>query len=215
MLAALQQQLGELYALDQQPAVHDFLITDREQAEALAADRLPPHCRETLLVADDHDGIALGLYLDVSLIDAVRAGQPLSELRAETLPAFAELLEGISHFTCAVYKASNDRHMSLFELELQAEVDKYFAALQLTLEQGERALAQELHTRLFEAATYAPTDDAAVLARYEDANAHAARYCHRIAGPSLAGAALPHEELRTFFRLPIADKVSRISALGW
>ena len=46
-------------------------------------------------------------------------------LDGENLADFWSALEGVSHFTYYAWNAARDKSVSLFELELQAEVDKF------------------------------------------------------------------------------------------
>ena len=51
MLAALQQQLSDIYHLGQSHDVRDFMITDPTMAKALGQDAMLGDSQDTLLVA--------------------------------------------------------------------------------------------------------------------------------------------------------------------
>ena len=59
-------------------------------------------------------------------------------------------LEGVSHFMYLAWNAGHDRAVSLLELELQAEIDKYVASWWLLREQDPARFPAELHRLLFE-----------------------------------------------------------------
>lgn len=87
----------------------------------------------------------------------------------------------MSHFVYLVWNASYDRQITLLELELQAEVDKYIASLWLLRSRNPERSPAELHYLLFERAR---VDDVLAGDRagpYRTANRYAARFCRRLA----------------------------------
>ena len=106
---------------------------------------------------------------------AVRCGCSVEENLAD----YCTALEGVSHFHYFVWSAARARNVSLLELELQAEVDKYASALRLTLEQREGRVPRELFHRLFDGASFLPHLTDAERRRYEEA--------HRLQRGSAAG----------------------------
>ena len=212
MLAELQRHLQSTYALPPAEDVRDFLVTDRAAAERLSPAPLPGASRESVFLQQDDDGVALSVYLDEETLRRVAAGDPFSTLHAGLLSDFWQVLEGISHFVCLVHRAQHDRQVSLFELELQAEVDKFVVSMQLAKAQQRHTLADRLHERLFGAVAFHPELADDERARYADANALAARFCHQLNDELIADGALDTGELRRFFRLPAADKLSHIHA---
>jgi hypothetical protein len=69
--------------------------------------------------------------------------------------------------------------VSLLELELQAEVDKYAVATCLFMQQGRGGFHAGLHRRLFSCVGYLPSLERAARQRYSEANRGAARFCRR------------------------------------
>ena len=215
MLAELQQQLAAIYRLDATCDVRDYLITDPALAACLSRNTLLTGAEETLLVAEDHDGMSLSLFLDGDMLERLEALRPLEALEPAQLEDFWKVLEGISHFNCVVWKASRDRCVSLMELELQAEIDKCIATLLLAEQQDNRHILNHLHRWLFDAVRF--NDELGELEhdRYSAANDYAARYCYRLCRGWRDGGALPFRELRRFFRLQLNDKISHIHSLAW
>ncbi len=212
MIEALQSRLSALYRVADGYDVRDFLITDRAVATALGPAVMQDGTDETLLLAEQDDELSLSLFLDSALLERVEASDPLAGLEASALDDLWKVVEGVSHFNCVIWKARQGRAVSLLELELQAEIDKYVSTAQLAAEQGKRTLLRNLHRWLFEDVRFREGLKPAEIDRYRSANDFAARFCHRLAGDTAALDATAVAELRHFFRLPIGDKISHIRA---
>lgn len=196
-LNGLQADLQALYGIEVAPQVEDYLVTD------LAHFGLPNGLAmagrdEQLLVAESDDALDLALYLRADLVERLEAGEPL-DLNSTCL-----LVEGVSHFLYLVSRAERDRAVTLFELELQAEIDKYLSLVGLARDRRER---RELFQRLFESVRFRSDLEPAERVRYQDANHYAARFCHRI------GSGACRHQLRHFYRLPKEAKVAHINGL--
>ncbi len=215
MLTELQLQHCDTYGLAPQHDVRDFLITDPEVAQAIARDAILSGSNETLLLAEDDDGLAMSLFLDGGLLERLQAADPLGDLRPGALSDFWQVVEGISHFNTVAHRAQHDRSVSLLELELQGEIDKFVASLQRALEQGDTEFARRLHGWLFEDVRFHDDLDGDALERYRAANEFAARFCRGLGAAMLTDAAAAHGELRHFFRLPAADKFGHINAAAF
>ena len=139
MLADLQRHLADIYCLDRPYDVREFVITDPVMARALGEDALLRNTRETLLVSEDDAGLAVSLYLDGAMLERLESSNPVERLRAELLDDLWRVVEGISHFNCIVWKATRERSVSLLELELQGEIDKYVSTLLLRNREGHRS----------------------------------------------------------------------------
>ncbi len=213
MLLDLQQRLSTVYQADCGHRITDFLVTDRRIAAALQQKPIASGVEETVLVAADEDGVRLSVFLDEALLRRVAADDPLANLKPSTLADLATVIEGISHFHYLAYSAGRDRSVTMLELELQAEVDKFVAVSLLALEQDDAALARCLHACLFDGVRYQPSLSPAQRDRYTTANDYAARFCHRIGQRLAAGADL--QELRRFYRFSQPEKIGHIHATAW
>ncbi len=211
MLAELQRQLTAVYGLRAPHDVRDFLITDPMLAKILGQDALLANTEETLLVVEEDDGLAMSLFLDGGMLERLESDSPLDRLHLDHLDDFCKVLEGISHFNCMSWKARREREVSLLELELQGEIDKFVSAMLLAHGQDNDHLQRELHGCLFEDVRFRDDLDDDARARYEEANEYAARYCHGMRHRWQSGEP-PVNELRQFFRLQLADKISFIHA---
>lgn len=212
MLAELHQQLSTLYRVEASHDIRDYLVTDPVLAQVLSQGAMATSTEETLLVSEDDDGVAMSLYLDAGMLERLESDSPLDRLHVHHLDDFWKVLEGISHFNCMAWKATRERSVSLLELELQGEIDKFLSAMLLATDQDNDALQKDLHGWLFEATRLKDDLDGEERERYAAANRYAARFCHRLRAEWQTLGALPVEELRRFFRLQLPDKISHIHA---
>ena len=170
---------------------------------------------EALLVSQDDDGIALSLFLDGDMLERVESTNPLARLHAESLDDLWKVLEGVSHFNCVVWKAAQDRTVTLLELELQGEIDKFVSTMLLAIEQADIELLNGIHGWLFDNVRYHDGLDDEQLHRYRSANNYAARYCHRLRQQLIDNASFVLSELRKFYRMQLSDKISHIHTQAW
>lgn len=210
MIDRLQQHLSDIYQVGEVHDVRDFLITDPRLAQCIGAGSMLADTSETLLMAEDEEGLALSLFLDGDLLSRLESADPLSRLRADLLDDLWKVLEGLSHFNCVVWRASRDRSVSLLELELQAEIDKFVGTTLLALGQGRTEMLDHLHGWLFDDVSFHAELDDEQLARYRAANEYAARFCHALRRRLVDNGGAALTELRRFFRLPMTDKISHI-----
>ena len=155
-----------------------------------------------------------GLRLD-EVFERLRAGDPAAALGAGLLDDLCKVIEGLSHFNYVAWRASRDRSVTLLELELQAEVDKFVSTMQLAREKGDTELMRGLHARLFDNPRFHDHLSRRQLERYRAASEYAARFCQALV-PRLRGCGedlLP--ELRRFYRMSLGDKISHIHAHAW
>jgi len=211
MLDRLQQQLSATYQADPGYDVRDFLITDARVARAISGDNVLTAGGETLLVHEDEDGLSMSLYLEAAILERLESDDPLTALRNNQLEDFCKVIEGLSHFNYVAWRASRDRSMSLLELELQAEVDKFVSTMQLARDQQDTELLNGLHSRLFNEIRLRPDLDEEQSERYRAATEFAARFCRSLRKRMLHDGDVALDELRRFFRLPLREKISHIN----
>lgn len=215
MLVTLQQHLSDIYRLASGHDVRDFLITDQALAQTISGNAMLSTTSESLLLCEEDDSLSLSLFLDGTMLDRLEAANPLQELRAEQLDDLWKVMEGLSHFNCMVWKASQDRAVSLLELELQAEIDKFVATMQLAIGQRDGDLLNRLHGRLFDDVSFHEELDEQQVDRYRAANEYAARFCRGLEHQLLQNADCALAELRSFYRLQLCDKISHIHSRAW
>jgi hypothetical protein len=215
-LAALQAALTAIYDLPATPDVREYLLTDRRELAAYprrAGD-------EQLFVAEEGDTLRLALYIDGSVLARLAHRDPFAALTGENLADYLTAAEGVSHFVYVAWNAGHDKPVTLLELELQAEIDKYVLGAWLLREQGEGRFPRELHRALFERAHVDPGVAGDRVGLYRRASEYAGRFCRRLAmrlesarRASARGATSDMlAELRRFYRYGSARKISYIDA---
>src|SRR5215469_4343413 len=222
LLSRLQSLIADIYDVRVAHDVYDFLVTDRTHLPAAARGGT---AEEELIVAqpDGGDEVALSLYLDPALLGRLAREDPLVRLHAGNVGDWWTALEGVSHFLYLAWNAGHDKPVSLLELEMQAEVDKYVASYWLLRRQFPQRFPAELRRVLFARTRVDPRVDAERAQVYREASRYADRFCGRLeqtlarsqGGPGEGngdGAVLA--ELRRFYRLTHARKRALIDAMG-
>lgn len=208
-----QRLLEQIYRVPRHYEVADFLVTDRDEAQALegpdAARRDVP---EKLLLAQDEEGAQLALFLDAEVLKRLQDNDPHAALDHDNLDDFWTVVEGVSHFLYLSWRAATDRAVSLLELELQAEVDKFICAALLVASQRSGRVPDLLHPALFERQVLDPALNPRENERYRVANRYAGKYCARLIRRFLRGRAARGllAEIRSFYRLGQGDKIRHI-----
>jgi hypothetical protein len=215
VLQQLQDRLADIYDLPMDYCVDDFLFTERAQ---LPSDVRDSNTDEHVLVVDGGDEAAVGLFLDPRLLERLAAANPIEALHSGNVADYWTALEGVSHFICLAWNAGHDRGVSLLELELQAEIDKYVTSWWLLREQDPERYPAELHRLLFERAHIDERLAGERVDLYREANQYAARFCRRLERQlAVEGIRRQQEvlcELRRFYRLSRERKMSHIQRNG-
>jgi len=92
----------------------------------------------------------MSLYLDPELLERLDRADPMERLHDGNVADYWTALEGVSHFLYLAWNAGHDKPVSLLELEMQAEVDKYVASYWLMRRQFPDRFPAELLRLLFE-----------------------------------------------------------------
>jgi len=212
VLRSLQNQLNGFYSLPMRHSVYDFLVSDHTTAATLNA--TPETTDETLLILEGGDEAEVALYLDDDLLQRLGDDDPTVALNPDNMADFLAALEGVSHFVYYCWNAHHDKAVTLLEMELQAEVDKFITAAVL-LEQQQGRLPKRLHRWLFDLPQLAGHLSGQQRQRYEEANRLAGRYCLDLYQRLRRGMPMDElmPELRSFYRATQANKIDRIRAL--
>ena len=214
-LAYLQQRLQNIYELDIAQNVNDYLITNNNIADNLARDESHKDRKEKLLVIQGNDDLLLSLYLDAGIVKKLREDDPVMCLHSGNLEDFCLALEGISHFLYLIWNATYERSVTLLEMELQAEIDKFIMLAICMEQQYKRPVPGQLRRLLFEAINYHEGMSADEVQRYSDANKFAEKYCWYLESSYFRKGKEQEliKELRRFYRLNQDGKLRRISYL--
>lgn len=198
VLNTLQGVIQHVYEIDLGHRVADFTTSDPAFARQYGSPHRP---MEQLIFREDGDDVDVSLYLDPRVVDA------LDELPVEnaSINMMCLAVEGVSHFVHFCWRSQYKVDVSLLELEIQAEVDKYVLLTDLYGEPG-------MHRRLFEHYLYQHGMSRQLHERYKSANRFAAKYCRKLEKdyirPGRTGEML--NELRRFCRKSQREKIHAI-----
>ncbi len=219
LLTRLQDLIGGIYDVSITHDVYDFLVTDRGHLPAAVR---ASESDEELIVAQpaaETDGeVGMSLYLDPALLERLALADPMVRLHDGNVADYWTALEGVSHFLYLAWNAGHDKSVSLLELEMQAEVDKYVASYWLLRRQFPDRFPAELLQLLFARTRIDPRLARGREGMYRDASRYAEKFCRRLE-QSLRGGRGDSEadvlaRLRRFYRLTNAQKVEHIERTG-
>lgn len=216
VLSGMQALLVRLYDVQVDYDVYDFLVTDRSALQHIAPDNDHRVLDESLLLAQTSDGAGVALYLDPALLSRLENADPLGALTDDNMADYCTALEGVSHFLYSMWSLDRDAQMSLLELETQAEVDKYAAAVFLIAGQQGGAYPAQVHPRLFDRVRFDERLEPDQYQRYRTAHRSAAYYCRRLEQRFVERGEARIEamvrELRKFYRLGSTAKLAHALA---
>jgi hypothetical protein len=206
LLDQLQRLLAGINDVPVTYTVSKFHLDERARCSALLGRTLGPDEDEQVLLNEGDGAAALSVYVDRQVLDRLQQDDPLRQLGEANLADFCTALEGVSHFQYLVWCIGHRRQLSMLELELQGEVDKYAAAVCLLRQQGRDDLPRGLRRRLFDEIRFVAGLPAELRQRYEEANHMAAHFCQRIERRFLRRQRFHPEAwlrtLREFYRQP-------------
>lgn len=211
VLRSFQRLLAGIYDVPVEEDIARFVVTERAQ---LPMEHRHTRTLEQVLVASDGDATSVSVYLDAQLLARLADADPFDALTGDNLADYWTALEGVSHFLYIAWNASHARPVTLFELELQAEIDKYVSSLWLLKRQHPKRFPVELHHLLFERSRI----DAALaqerISLYQRADRYAERFCRALARRFASSLASVRRdtlaELRRFYRLDHERKARHI-----
>jgi hypothetical protein len=158
------------------------------------------------------------VYLEPAVLQRLASADPFEALHGGNIADYWTALEGVSHFVYLAWNATHDRPVTLLELELQAEIDKYVSSLWLLQEQNPNRFPVELHHVLFERTRVDTVLAGDRTELYRRANFYAERFCRRLARtlrPSgFSARATAIAELRRFYRLGRERKLRHIERVA-
>lgn len=218
ILTRLQELIGAIYDVSVAHDVYDFLVTDRRHLPLEARARATA---EDLIVAQPAEGeagkageVGVSLYLDPALLERLKRQDPMEQLDDGNVADYWTALEGVSHFLYLAWHAGHDRPVSLLELEMQAEVDKYVASYWVLRRQLPERFPAELRRLLFERTRIDPRLADGREDLYRAASRYAEKFCRRLERSLRSARTGSHgevlAELRRFYRLSNARKVAHI-----
>jgi hypothetical protein len=215
MLHPLQRLLETIYDAPSGHDVRDFLVTERRH---LPVERRLQAADEELVLVEQPDCGYLMLYIDSAVLERLHECDPLRALNGRNIADFWVALEGVSHFSCLMWNAGHERGVSLLDLELQAEIDKYIISFWLLRNQCPGHRPRELHHMLFVRTHVDPDLPPARRQLYATATDYAARFCTALQSSLLSSRAAQRRgvlaALRRFYRLSSTGKLRYIETLA-
>ncbi len=209
ILRRMQDLLARLYDAPVEHDVEDYVITQRRRFTQLTGESCETD--EQVALIEDRNSVRVGVYVDERVLERLERRDPLQQLDDDNLADFCTALEGVSHFHYLMWSLGRSRGVSLLELELQADVDKYAGAVKLLTQQGEGRFPMSLHRRLFHGVRFLPGLSEEHRRRYEAANRSAARFCRgleeKFMRPRHSRPEAWLSELRRFFRCSHQEKL--------
>ena len=208
LLVDLQRRLEELYAVEPQALVTDFVIPHEEAGDY-------PGRGSRTLVKEDGNSISLGVVFDEATALRLHERDPRVRLDAGNLGPFATVTEEVSHFVYVMFCAAAERSVTQLELELQAEVDKYLTAVAYLSQQNEGTVVPGLRAALFRHYSLIDGLTPERAERYHAASRLADRYCGWLEARFLRTdrSADLAREARRFYRLGQREKLARIERM--
>jgi hypothetical protein len=166
------------------------------------------------LVRETPEGVRAAIYFPDRMIARLEANPPQLGLGDANVDPFAVLVEELDHLLCIAERAREARPISLFELELHADVSKALVLSRFLAGPQARPLDEERRTwlrfHLFHKGEWDGADDAE-RARYRDAARWALRF---LDGMERRPRAARLEALRAFHAATAARKLELIEGLA-
>ena len=202
-----------IYELDIDQNVNDYLITSPALVDMLDRGNSNPHLKEKLLLKQDENELSLSLFLHKDVVRNLYEDDPVQDMHEGNMQDFCFALEGVSHFLYLLWNATYDRSVTLLEMELQAEIDKFVMLIFCMEKQKKQVPPGYLRKLLFETAQYHHQLNESERQRYQDASNLAEKYCWKLESDYLANRSRQQMlcELRQFYRLTQTDKLRRIN----
>ena len=210
VLSHMQRSLESLHDVKTELDVEAYLIDSEVRSEIPGA---LFHVPEQLFVRDALDSCELALYIDASILNALKRDNPFKHLHAHNLEHFCVALEGVSHFVLVAFCGNHGRCVSALEMEIQAEVDKFVMIWAMLIRQEGRFAATrhmfEVLPQLFE--SYALHDGLSQneIERYHAASLTARMYCYFLLqryADTPFGSSMKHH-MRRFYRQDLCGKM--------
>lgn len=219
LLESVRGLIERTYAM--RPALGDlgaFVIGDRGWRELYAEREIQSQAGSAhgdgarILLRETEDGLQARVYFPDAMIHRLEAHPPQRGLHEENLPAFATFVEEIDHLLFVAERFAEGRPVSLFELELHANVSKHMVLARFLAGTADRLNSrQRLWLRLALYGERFLDQDARARERYHAARRYAVRLIDGLADRQRS---TQIDVLRRFHRSDAAGKVELIARLA-
>ena len=197
-LVSLQHSLQSHYDIEPPYCISEFVCHSAQiETGSSSCKGTTP---EMLVYREDGTNLDISLFLNPSLLIGIDNHTCRAQWSGEIFDNGCIVLEGVSHFLYMVFNAHHDRQVSLLDLEIQAEIDKFIFA---ALDTDYRDSTEDLLDRLFCQISYRKELSPALKERYQRANDLAYKYCQWLSGRFVlsSGDRELSAELAKFYRL--------------
>jgi hypothetical protein len=161
------------------------------------------------LLRQTADGVRACVYYPDTLIRRLERSPPQCGLSDSNVEPFATLVEELDHLLVIAERARQGRRLSLFELELHANITKHLVLTRFLAGNRGRVDAPRrfwLRRHLFGEARF-QEDDAAVNSRYRDAVRWAVRFLESLRHRD------PHNRVRVLRRFHVANASGKLELI--
>lgn len=201
IFSQLQRELEKIYSLQNFAPVELFLMTKEELSQAN-----PSSLHKPQVLFQERDGEAfLGVYLG----EETKRRLEQNGVEKAPLHDFCLATEEISHFVYLSHCASLEKKVSLLDLEVQAEVDKFLLASRYY------ASDPRLFPKLFQEVEFRKELDSKEHQRYQEANRLGAKMAKwlqtKIRTRELGASVLGF--LRNFYRMESQNKLNKVEKM--
>ena len=217
MLSRLQHDLIQIYDLPAGEAISHYLIDQTMLGRWVEH---PSKIDEQMIIrSDSSEYLDVGLYVREEILRKLPQDDT-THVTHETFSDFCVAVEGVSHFVLLHFKASHAVPVTALELELQAEIDKFIAAmLYADPNQHPKDWLADIHHRLFDGFQWRSDLSSDERERYALASRLASRFC-RLLARRLEEAAKTDwvdffQFLRRFYRQSWEQKFATVGAAGY
>lgn len=212
IIRKIDRSLKRLYNLDFSHRAEDFILETPWPIPVRQVATAHEEFKGALYVENhDLDNLSIGIYLSAPLREVLtHLERRRKAWTHRELSAFVVATEEISHFNYLLFNGTLGRAVSQFELELQAEVDK-FAVAYFALHRrvaSRKELGWFLYEQFFQRFHLAPNLSDEQSQRYTDANRSAKQFVAKLIPTLLRKPERALKKLRDFYQDNCAEKIS-------
>ncbi len=207
-VVALQGHLMRINGVDDAatPDIRPFLVDD-EMLEKIRPPTAERAADEWVLVRQEDDNIDIAVWIDSAHLEQLAQYSNPAIAVSDALRSFCAAVEGISHFLFLIERARRNEPLTLLEMEVQAEIDKFMSA-----RMASPGSSAGLHRVLFEGSCLQPGLSAEEAERYREATRLARAWCRHL--DRLPHIAAMLDAQRRFYRAPGSRRLDCLRRLA-
>jgi len=188
----IDEKLKQLTGTKNSLQLLDFLITTQKQ--------------NALLVTEDRGEASVAVCLTGELVERLKDQLYPRDFSIDSLSDLSVAVEELSHFNYYCDRAMRNLELTGFELELQAEVDKFIFALDCLHQRNEEDLRDRLFEVMFGSLKLGDWVSPEEEERYQRAHEVARSFCRKLLDQNPdAGGAIRHAQ--SFYQSSLEEKI--------